>query len=369
MCVRYGADMATMDEPMRLTRRAVLGGAVGGLGLWAAGCGPTSPYVPASTWATTSPTSKGWDQRRLDEALAFAGSSGTKSLVLLLDGRVLAERYFGVAANYTREVASCQKSVVALLVGVAEQRGLLRIDRCVSSILGPGWSNTSATDEGRITVRHLLTMTSGLDADLGRVATPGEQWAYNNNAYHQLQPVLEEVTGQGIDPLCRSWLWSPIGATASRWAPRPGQGGLALDPKGNRLWGLTMSARDMARFGLLVLRRGAWGTTTVLADGAYLRAALSSSSTHNPSYGYLWWLNGQDGYRVGTGNPLQPGPFVPDAPSDMVAALGKDDQKIYVSRSTGLVLVRQGDRAGTRSLDTISSFDNELWKRVLAAAP
>ena len=66
--------------------------------------------------------------------------------------------------------------------------------------------------------------------------------------------------------------------------------------------------------------------------------------------------------------PTQPGSLVPDAPTDAVAALGKDDQKLYVSRATGLVLVRLGERASEPAL-SLSSFDNELWRRLLAAAP
>ena len=94
----------------------------------------------------------------------------------------------------------------------------------------------------------------------------------------------------------------------------------------------------------------------------------SPSSEMNPSYGYLWWLNGQPGHRVGPGGDLQAGPLIPDGPPDLVAALGKDDQKIYVSRAEDIVLVRQGGRAGTRSSESLSDFDRELWRLVLAAS-
>lgn len=125
----------------------------------------------------------------------------------------------------------------------------------------------------------------------------------------------------------------------------------------------------MARVGLLVQRGGTWDSHPVLRDAAYLDAALASSSEANPSYGYLWWLNGKAGHRLGEAGALQPGPLIPDAPDDTVAALGLDDQKIYVSRSTGLVLVRQGGRGGTGPREALSSFDNELWRAVMAARP
>ncbi len=251
---------------------------------------------------------------------------------------------------------------------MAVEEGVVGLDDPVTEHLGVGWTNASAAEEAKITIRHLLSMSSGLDASRRAAAPPGEVWSYNNDAYHQLQPVLEAATGTGIDELCSDWLWRPLGATSSTWYERRGNGGEAIDAKGDRIWGLVMSARDMARFGLLVARDGAWGSERLI-EPTYLEHALSSSTTANPSYGYLWWLNGQDGYRIGPAGELQPGSLIPDAPADLVAALGKDDQKIYVSRSTELVLVRQGDRAGRRSAESLSSFDSELWQRILSARP
>jgi CubicO group peptidase (beta-lactamase class C family) len=323
--------------------------------------------LPGEAWETTSVAETGWDAAKLDEALSFAGSRATRALILLLQGRILAEHYYDVGVDYRREIASCQKSVVSVLVGCALDRDLLALDEPVTTYVGRGWSNASASQEDRITVRHLLSMTSGLDAEFRSVAAPGEVWSYNNGVYHQLQPVLEAVTKTGIDELSEDWLWRPIGATASAWYERNGQGEYATDAMGRALWGLSMSARDMARFGLLVQRGGAWGDEAVLADETYLDTALASSSEANPSYGYLWWLNGKSGHRVGPSGSLQPGPLIPHAPADTVAALGRDDQKIYISRSTGLVLVRQGERGGTRGRETLSSFDTELWGAIMDA--
>jgi CubicO group peptidase (beta-lactamase class C family) len=281
-------------------------------------------------------------------------------------GRIVIEHHADGDASHRQEVASCQKSVVALLVGVAVERSLLSLDDPATEHLGPGWSAAGAEPEGLVTIRHLLSMTSGLDTQLRAVAPPGEVWSYNTNAYHKLQPVLEAVAGASLDAISDEWLWRPIGATSSAWYERRGAGALSRDEEGTPLWGLIMGARDMARVGLLVERAGTFGAARVL-DRGFLDEALRSSSTSNPSYGYLWWLNGQDGFRLGPAGSLQPGPLIPAAPSDLVAALGKDDQKIYVSRSEQIVLVRQGDSAGPRSLETLSSFDNELWSRVMAA--
>ena len=171
--------------------------------------------------------------------MTFVASRSTTAVVLLHGGRILAEQFIGVDPTYRRDVASCQKSVVALLLGIAQDRRLLAIDDPVTAVLGAGWSNAAADDERAITIRHLLTMTSGLDAERRAVARPGTVWSYNNDAYHQLQPILEIVTGAGIDALCAEWLWAPIGVTGSSWDQRRGGGRYAADAR----WRTDVGAR------------------------------------------------------------------------------------------------------------------------------
>ena len=89
------------------------------------------------------------------------------------------------------------------------------------------------------------------------------------------------------------------------------------------------------------------------------------SQTLNRSYGYLWWLNGQAATGCPAPSSLSPARFMPAAPADLIAALGKNDQKIYVVPSLGLVVVRQGNSAGASRL-AASSFDNELWTKIMA---
>jgi CubicO group peptidase (beta-lactamase class C family) len=331
---------------------------------------PAAQYWPPvdDEWRTVTPSDAGWDRARLDEVVAFAGERDTRALLVLLDGRILVERYWEVDAGYSRDVASCQKSVVSLLVGVAEERGLLAVDDPVSSLLAPGWSNATPSEEDAIRLRHLLTMTSGLDDQLVKVAEPGAVWRYNNNAYHLLQPALERAAELGIGALTQQWLWEPIGVRSSTWRERRSTGPAARDAKGRALWGLSMTARDMGRFGLMVERGGRWEKRAIVPD-AFLEAALSPSQDLNPAYGLLWWLNGQDAYVLPGGTQRVTGTLVPDAPPDLVAALGRDDQKLCVSRRERLVMARLGDRAGARSRDALSDFDTVLWAKLLAAAP
>ena len=326
--------------------------------------GPTGTYFPpansAGAWATLDPTAAGWDAKALSDVKDWVGQTNGTSFLVLADGRILVEAYWGADASTLRDVASVQKSVLSLLAGVAIANRAFGADDTVSSLVGPGWTNDTVANESAITVRQLLTMTSGLDESLMRVADPGSTWRYNTNAYHCLEGVLEAKTGKTMQEVTRSSLFDRIGVGASGWTKRPFQ----KDGKGLPINALEMSARDMARVGLLVQANGAWNGTTVV-PAEYLSVALETSQTMNASYGLLWWLNGKASYLL---PPSQPGagPLMPSAPPDLVAALGAADQKIYVLRSAKLVVVRQG-KAASLGAQALSSFDDELMKRLLAA--
>jgi hypothetical protein len=110
----------------------------------------------------------------------------------------------------------------------------------------------------------------------------------------------------------------------------------------------------------------------VLKNSASLVQARRWSGTDNQSYGWLWWLNGGASFRTPGPYllPTQTGALVPAAPAVLVAALGKDDKKLYLVRSRDLVVVRLGERAptsGSVSPAAESAFDNALYTRLSAA--
>ncbi len=121
----------------------------------------------------------------------------------------------------------------------------------------------------------------------------------------------------------------------------------------------------MARFGLLNLSNGMWDGTPILSDTEYFNAMTSSSQNSNLAYGYLWWLNGKDSYKLPSSNLTFSGKLIPTAPDDMYAALGKNDQKIYVVPSLDLVVVRVGNKANEEVL-ALSGFDYELWEKIMS---
>lgn len=336
------------------------------LGLSIPGRAQSALYFPpttGTTWASTSPQSLGWCQPQLDTLLDYLGRQHTKGFIVLKDGRLVVEQYYG---TFTRDSlwywASAGKSLTATLVGIARQDGLLSLSDSSSRFLGRGWTSAPPAKERLITVRHQLTMTTGLDdtppAPCDNESTAascllyrtdaGTRWAYHTGPYRKLQPLLAAASGLSINQYTNQKIGSVIGMG----------GGWAGDVYYSR-------TRDAARFGLLILARGSWNGTAVLRDTAYFRQMTTPSQPLNRSYGYLWWLNGQPTYMLPQTQLVLPGPLVPTAPADLIMALGKNDQKIYVVPSLGLVAVRLGQSAGQPHL-ALSSFDTELWRRLMA---
>jgi CubicO group peptidase (beta-lactamase class C family) len=322
------------------------------------------PPVTGEQWETVAPAAVGWDAAALDSALGYAEARRTTALIVLHRGRIVAERYWhGWTPSTSAQIASAGKSVAAVLVGGLQDRGRLRLADSVSNIIGAGWSRAARTEERAVTVRHLLTMSSGLDDRLQYVAPAGSRFFYNNSAYFTLFAVMERAAGRAVDDVMREQLSSRIGLRAAEWRPAVEADGTP----GFRLW---MSARDMARFGLLIVANGQWSGEPIVRDSAFLAAMLSPQAPDNPAYGYLWWLNGQSAYRLPGPMTLPTfrGPLLPDAPPDLVSALGRGDKKIYVSRALDVVVVRHGADASEEVLPLgPSSFDAELWRRLRTA--
>lgn len=325
--------------------------------------GQTYYYPPLNSdeWARTDPSELGWCAGRVDSLLNFVERADTKAFIILKDGKIVVERYFGSFQQDSLWYwASAGKSLMGTLVGLAQQDGDLSITEPASKYLGEGWTNAPPEKEALITIRHQISMTTGLDDRgpnaldnclrpdcLNYLADAGTRWAYYNAPYRLVQDVLEQATGQNKNVYTRQRLGARIGMQ-----------GFWFD------YVYYSTARDMARFGHLILSRGVWDGDTIVQDQNYFNAMLSPSQELNPSYGYLWWLNGQSAFMLPGLQIVFQRSMLPEAPADLAAALGKNDQKIYVVPSQGLVVVRQGNAAGSGSPAALSSFDNQLWEQI-----
>jgi len=323
-------------------------------------------YFPPATgtaWDTLSPARLGWCPSRIDSLYDYLQKTKTRAFILLYQGKIVLEKYFnGHTSDSLWYWASAGKTLTAFLTGMAQQNGNVQLSERVSAYLGNGWTSAPLAKENLITVRHLLTMTSGLNdnpqlpcddlskskACLQYLTDAGNRWGYHTGAYYKLQDVLQAISGQGITPYTRAQVGDRIG-----------MGGFWVN-------GVYISdARSMARFGLLNLARGRWGTDTLLKDTTFFRQMTTTSQPLNQSYGYLWWLNGQASYMVPGLQFVFRQPLVPNGPPDMLAALGLNDQKIYVVPSREMVVIRMGNSAYDQSA-ALSKYDDTLWQKINA---
>lgn len=318
------------------------------------------PENNTDTWETKSFTELGWNESAKSELLTFLEAKNSKSFIVLVNGRIVIEEYFnGHTATTPWYWASAGKTLTATLTGIAEQEGYLNINNKVSDYLGTGWTSASLEKENLITSKHLLSMTSGLDDALGDDVSPanlqykadaGTRWAYHN-VYVKLQDVVAEATGQSWSNYFDSKLKTPTGMTGA-WIPT---GDLSV------YWS---TSRSMARFGLLALNNGKWKEEQIVNTN-YFTNTVTPSQSINKSYGYLWWINGEQSYHLPQSQLELPGSIIPSGSEDMYMALGKNDQKIYVIPSKKMVIIRMGEAADGENF-ALSGFDNDLWIKINA---
>jgi CubicO group peptidase (beta-lactamase class C family) len=318
-------------------------------------------YFPPKTgteWKTTDPASLGWCLPEIDTLYQLLQDNQTKAFIVLVDGKMVLERYFGTFSRDSLWMwASAGKTVTALAVGIAQEQGKLSIDQPTATHLGAGWSSLTPSQEQRITIRHQLTMTSGLDdrvpdqfctdkSCLQYLAPPGTRWAYHNAPYTLLDPVIEKATGQTLNAFVDQYI-----------KQKTGMNGRFVRLDFNNVF--FSNARSMARFGLMMLNGGVWAGDTLLKDRFYFQSLTTPSQDLNPSYGYLWWLNGQEKHMIPQSSRVFDGPFFPPAPAEMYSAMGKNGQYINVVPSEKLVMVRMGDSPNQALVDFM--FNNNIW--------
>lgn len=285
-------------------------------------------------------------------------AQSSTSLLVSVSGQVVAERHaVGWDAQRPREVASVGKSILAVLLAMALEKGMFdSLDQPAADFI-PTWRDDPRS---AITLRHLMSMTSGLD-DTGLAVRgvggdqfainaamplrdpPGARWTYNTAAYHLLFHILERAVDRPLADFAQDHLIGPLEMTRTTWITSQGQG--EGGPVTN-YYSAEATARDLARFGQLVLNGGVWQGRRLIGE-ATLRTLLRPSQALNPSYGLLWWENAQAGHdAVGRGQGLR----FPSAPRDTVAALGAGGQMILIAPSRDLIVVRQGDAPQSATL-------------------
>jgi CubicO group peptidase (beta-lactamase class C family) len=353
-------------------------------------CG--APTAMSDEWPVSPPAQQGLDPELIcatGPGLAKRTDAVPHGVVVARNGALVYERYFtttGFAvpydANTLHDIASITKGVVALLIGIALDRGLLiDLDAPIMSSF-PEYPDLRTPEKDRITLRHLLTMTSGLSwperaislDDAANIVhqgasasdpyrfvlarpvetTPGTAWNYNSGGVWLLGPILRKVSGQPVEEFAEEALLEPLGIREKVWERFPNgdvitSGGLRLRP------------RDLAKFGQLVLNGGAWHDRQIVSAG-WIKQMIAPQSPRGAwfsfarSYGYLWW-QGQS--------------LMGDHDIEWVGALGRGGQRLYVVPTLNLVVAVTAGRytanGGSPAPESLAG-DTALNSFVLPAA-
>ena len=301
-----------------------------------------TPMVTTDGWAVSTPSAEGINPKSINAAYAMIWQEnaffGVKSMLVIRHGKLVAENYCRSADDrYTRaNVQSTTKCITAIALGMVHADGhLTNLDTPIVNIL----SSPSGADSRikNITLRHLLTMRSGLSMDnasftvklcmdrepdpmgtllsLPFYANPGDSFVYRDVDPHILSHILQKTTGRTEAAFVKTRLFDPLGITNWSWD---------TDATGASLGagGLFLTARDMGKIGEMILDSGIWaGHRIVPADwiDSMVIPRVKNVPDHSElSYGFYWWSSPKD---------------------SVFSTWGHGGQFILVDRARNLVLV------------------------------
>jgi CubicO group peptidase (beta-lactamase class C family) len=255
--------------------------------------------------------------------------------------------------------ASAGKTLTAFTVGKAQEEGFLDITDKSSDYLGAGWTSLTSEKESLITIRHQLTMTTGLDdgvtdnhsflpQDLIYKKDAGTRWAYHNGPYTLLESVVTNASPMDFDAYFNSVLRDKIGMDGS-W----------IWTGNDHVYYST--ARSMARFGLLMLNNGKWAEEAIMTNSVYFNEMINTSQNLNKSYGYLFWLNGKESFMLPESQLVIPGSVTPNGPPDMYSGIGKNGQYVSIIPSEKMVLIRMGEDPSSVPVPFL--FLDDIWEQ------
>ncbi|GAB2708330.1 serine hydrolase domain-containing protein [Aliiglaciecola aliphaticivorans] len=325
---------------------------------------PLVTMQPASNTTRLNISDEAFAQQdeRFADALGYAEQVGSSAFLVWQNGELLAQKYWkSENADSYMQTFSVQKSMVALLIGIAIERGEIQsVKDPVSKYIGQ-WIDMPF---GEITIEHLLTMSSGLflppvdlnnsfsahstklnySNDISKVArsleqvkAPGTVFEYNNSNPQLLVDVLEAATGEKFAAYMEKYLWSKVAAN-------PGY--VWLDDENGTAHGfsfLIAKPEDLLAVGVMLLNKGAVGDEQVVSQ-AWIKQTTQPSLS-NPNYGYLTWLGSpykpMRTYRPGAKfGVIHSAPYFAD---DVIFFDGFGGQRVYIIPSKQLVIVRVGD--------------------------
>jgi len=306
---------------------------------------------------TIHPAEAGWNPEFLADAMEFALKNSSSGILILYCGNIIAEKYSKQTLQQTaykgfktvtedgrpmEDIASMQKSIISLLIGIACDKGMIYKQSPVNNYIDTGWSSAPADIENSVTIEHLLSMTSGLGSNLEMKYHPGQAWQYNTAAYNILMKVLIQTTGKSLQEISDEWLFQPLRIYDSQWVRRPD----SLGRFPNRF---LASHHDLAKIAQLIINRGTWENQTVYDDSECIRSSFVPSQEINNQYGHLFWLNIKNERN-------------PYAPADMIEMVGAKERFVTILPLQNIVVVRLGEQPE-------EGFYLKFWSLIQKAMP
>lgn len=243
----------------------------------------------------------------------IAGQHPSARALVLARGNCIVHEYY---ANYSADLPwpmhSVTKSVLSILVGIAIDKGLLRLDQKLTELVAEATEGTIDPRAADITLRDLLTMSSGFaPQEMAEVPgvwnssvwmirrtvqyPPGTHFYYDNEGTNLIAIILRRAVGGNIVEFAKNELFAPLQIDHYLWA---------ADRDGNLpgFSGLQLTGRDMAKIGLLYLQQGRWRERQVVSKAYVLDSTRKHNDGGEPAhagYGYLWWTRPtRDGSRA-----------------------------------------------------------------------
>ncbi|WP_033384842.1 serine hydrolase domain-containing protein [Sporichthya polymorpha] len=345
---------------------------------WSPQCAPD-----AAGYERAGAAAVGLDADALRDAVDYWVNEGAESLKVFRHGCLVAEGTLDPAVErIPRQNWSQTKTISALVAGVAVRRGVIDVDDPIGKHLPPGIGDA---EHRAITVRHILTMTTGLElrpmfamalnADLigpqDAMAIrmrhrPGEYFEYDQNAASLLNWVVESALRRaGVAPnfltFARDEFFTPLGIPADAYVWQTDRAGTPMTHAN-----LHLRPLEFGRIGDLMRRQGLVGDRRLI-DAEYLEM-LRTGTTANCGYGFMTWLNGCTGNQrqvnasIITRREIRPArSWIASAPADMYYTWGAHGQHVFVIPSLDLVITRAGERSPDNSSDTAKLDENLIW--------
>lgn len=296
---------------------------------------PTSTPTPTTDWPISTPEEQGMDSAKLDEMVALIDELKLPidSVIVARHGHIVLEEYPdpNYRPNSPHILYSVTKSVTSILIGIAIQEGFIEsVDQKVVDLFPERTIKNLDSRKRKLTLEHLLTMTSGFEwegpddgyhtwqaaissgdpvqfiLDRPMANDPGAVWYYNGGCSHLLSAIITETTGRSTLEFAREFLFGPLGISRLSWPKGPR--GIYLG--GQDIW---LQPRDLAKLGQLCLNDGTWeGEQIVPAAWVAGSGETSVSNTEYIGYGYQWWIFPKSGVYYANGAYGQKLYVVPD---------------------------------------------------------